>query len=701
MTDKKKIVPVFENGMAQPVFPFTSGKTGSAYDPETSDIVRYCVYVETDLDTDADGKRDLVKVFVQVPRSAAEGNYKAASIFEARPYCAGTHADAYDHMKEVDGDVWPDFDMSGARGACSAPARKPAGCVSPLEAAAKASPSDWFYQDKGSGSDCYEDMDLYDYYLVRGFAVIESAGIGTYGSEGFECVGMAAERDAFKAVVEWLHGDRVAYTDRENCIETKADWSNGSVAMTGRSYAGTMPFAVATTGTPGLKTVIPVAGISDWYSFLNQQGAQRYWPKEMLMSFLAYYCASRFSDPDLTEEERKLYLGQEYQMSRDQIRCGFDYDADFWDGGNYTLDADKIECSALIVHGLNDENVSTKQFEMMLHSFKRAGRNVKLILHQGPHMTPTMYLKGYGIRIDGEPYDDIVNKWISHYLCGVDNGVEDRPAVMVQSNIDQSWEKADSWETGHTASLKSRAAGETLLTTEWGDVTQDNFDAKMSLEDTKMSKRFMSDELAEPLTIQGTPVVRFRAALKDGDPADAFSGENVNDVDRLSFALGTDSGKMDDVKMTVLLCDVSDEAFDSIQTRDAERNVIPVEVVEKGGLKNGGGLPDCDAVRFETVHEKFKVITRAYIDLCNPDSGYEPQTSASSIELEPGEFHDYAVYLNPQRYTVAAGHRLEIVLGTEDPVNCMIHKHYTLAVDSASLGAEVPVTEEAPEIEIG
>ena len=33
-------VPVFENGMAQPVFPFTDGKTGADYDPKTSDIVR-------------------------------------------------------------------------------------------------------------------------------------------------------------------------------------------------------------------------------------------------------------------------------------------------------------------------------------------------------------------------------------------------------------------------------------------------------------------------------------------------------------------------------------------------------------------------------------------------------------------------------------------------------------------------------------
>ncbi len=65
-------VPVFENGLAQPVFKFTDGKTGENYDPATSSIVRYCVYVESDYDMDGDGKRDLVKAFIQVPRSAVE-----------------------------------------------------------------------------------------------------------------------------------------------------------------------------------------------------------------------------------------------------------------------------------------------------------------------------------------------------------------------------------------------------------------------------------------------------------------------------------------------------------------------------------------------------------------------------------------------------------------------------------------------------
>ena len=74
--------PVFEDGVAQPVF-----------DYETT--VREVVYVETNVDTDGDGRADLVQVMIQRPAATNEG-MKAAAIFEARPYNAGC-TDAYDY----------------------------------------------------------------------------------------------------------------------------------------------------------------------------------------------------------------------------------------------------------------------------------------------------------------------------------------------------------------------------------------------------------------------------------------------------------------------------------------------------------------------------------------------------------------------------------------------------------------------------
>ena len=691
-------VPVFENGLAQPVFPFTDGKTGEKYDPATSDIVRYCVYVESDYDMDGDGKRDLVKVFVQVPRSAVEGNYKAATLFEARPYCAGVQEDGYDHMKEVAEKEYRKFDLADLDH--KAAPRVPSGSASAMDLALKADPSDWYYKDKGStNSMVYENIDSFNYYLVRGFAVIVSAGFGALGSDGFNYVGSEYERDAFKSVVEWIHGDRVAYADREGTITTKADWANGNVAMTGRSYAGTMPFAVATTGVEGLKTIVPVAGIADWYSQQNMQGAQRYWPKEMLNSFLAYYCSSRYNDSTLSEKQLDDIAAFHHELSLQQLKCGFDYDEKFWGSGNYRLNADKIKCPALIVQGLNDENVSTKQFEMMLKSFQKAGQTVKAILHQGPHITPTMPNKGYGILIDGKFYDDIVNEWLSHYLYGVENQAEDMPAVLVQTNHDQrKWETSASWDTGHNMKLTSGSTGTAVIDTDWeaAGISAKNFDDVMGTTSTNMGQRYVTRPFEKAVTIQGTVCLHLKAALKDGDAEADFHPENRNDVDTLTMKLGASriSGRMDDVEIAVLLCDVCDTEFDSIQTTDPERNIIPVTTVKEGGIINGGDLPAFDEAEFTTAHKKYRVITRAFADLCNPEAGYEPETAANSIELKKGEYHDYHIYLNATRYTVEPGHSLAIVIATEDPVNCMIHKTYSVEIDNSSVHADVPVTTE-------
>lgn len=218
--------------MAQPIFPYTTGAVTEGYDNAKSDIIRYCVYVETNYDTDADGKRDLVKALVQIPRAAMEGDYKAATIYEARPYITGCTSGEAPYGKDG-----YDLDQMYSQPA----ARKAAGTATTAQAAAQADSSDWYYYNPHEEMYDYEDLTWYDYYLVRGFAVVECGGLGTKGSEGFETCGSDLEIDAFKCVIEWLNGERVAYTDKTSNIAIEADWSNGKVGMTGRSYAGHHP----------------------------------------------------------------------------------------------------------------------------------------------------------------------------------------------------------------------------------------------------------------------------------------------------------------------------------------------------------------------------------------------------------------------------------------------------------------------------
>lgn len=200
---------------------------------------------------------------------AAEGKYKAAVIYDPTPYSAGT-LPAYEEdvspLYTEEPFQYEDLYKQGEK-------RTPEGSRTTLEQAEKADVRDWIYELQ----DVFEapvwgGITNYDYYLVRGFAVVEAAGIGTYGSEGFELCGMDLERDSHKNVIEWLTGDRRAFTDRTGNIEIKADWCNGNVAMTGASYGGTIPFEVAVSWVKGLKTIIPFAGIANWYDYTNAQG---------------------------------------------------------------------------------------------------------------------------------------------------------------------------------------------------------------------------------------------------------------------------------------------------------------------------------------------------------------------------------------------------------------------------------------------
>ena len=81
MTKAQEKEPVFEDGMAQPVFEYSDLRAAD-YTNEGSDILRFCVYVETDHDTDSDGKADLAEALVQLLRSAAWGGFKAATIYD-------------------------------------------------------------------------------------------------------------------------------------------------------------------------------------------------------------------------------------------------------------------------------------------------------------------------------------------------------------------------------------------------------------------------------------------------------------------------------------------------------------------------------------------------------------------------------------------------------------------------------------------
>lgn len=638
-------IPEFENGMAQPVFGYTNLRDVN-YTNEGSDILRFCVYVETDYDTDSDGKADLVEAFVQVPRSAAEGAFKAATIYDPTPYGAGTVEE--NPMNSVVRMNPVPFDYSRL---CEPGAKRtPIGCVTTLDAAEAADPESWNYTVPFSNDKGYSYARMYDYYLVRGFAVVEAGGIGTYHSEGYELCGLSLERDAHKCVVEWLAGDRIAFTDPYNNIEIRAEWSNGNVAMTGCSYGGTLPFEVATTGVRGLKTIIPYAGIASWYDYTNSQGISRFQVASYVDGLASYNSGAAYLDDDWTVINDD-YASLLWQLSQDQMDSNGNYDK-FWADRDYSLDSSRINCSALIVHGLNDLNVFTKQSDLMVRAFDRAGQPWKLVLHQDGHNDL------YNMNVNGELWEETVNKWLSHYLYDVDNGIENMKAVTVQSNVDGSFRTYDSWgkfesetfeydktvspdEVSHvdTAGISDYFSAYIQSTDDFGrPLLQDNY--YLCLKEGTCA--YYAFEVPDNYTMYGVPEVHLRMSTPDADK--------------------------DALMVTAALIDTIDveTEFKAYLTKERLQDCVPRKTI--GEVKTGYGLARTKVKELVKSNTTAKLITLGYTDLQDYGGGYEGRDYTKHEEpMAAGEYYDYTIYLQPTVYTFEPGHRAVLVITGWDP----------------------------------
>ena len=637
----EKKEPLFVDGVAQPIFDFDSAS-------------RYCVYVESNYDTDGDGELDLIKALVQLPSEVVEDGTQIATIFEARPYVTGT----LNKVDDTYGTEGYDIDSLYAQ----PEPRVPGEVISTAEAIAKTDKSDYYYETPyDSDPTAYEDLNWYDYYLVRGFAVVSCGGPGTKGSGGFETCGTDLEIDAFKCVIEWLTGDRVAYASPDGDQTVVADWSNGNVGMTGKSYGGTTQFGLATTGVKGLKTIVPVAGIASWYEYTNSQGIYTRGTANYVDT-LAWYCNGRYYDPEdyaTIKENFENYLNQ---LKNDQLALNGDY-GEPWEVRDYTLDWENIQCPALIVHGLNDLNVRTKQFDLMYQAYQKAGVDVKLLLHQSNHIVPTYPGHKTEMYIDDILYDELLNKWFSHYLYGVENGIEDMAEVTVQSNVDGSWDYYDSWETDNSTMLDCSDYAEAEETTISSNLEENgittggngNWESEFAKGPTG-SSAFYATEVTEDMTIQGAVEVHIKASTDaQGDP----------------------------IAMSAMLVDIGPEDFKAYTQSSLSHDTVLVE----GGAWMGGGLDNFDLVELTQEEVPYKVIANGWLDMCNPKAGYDSVSASADqkIQVENGKFYDYVMYLQPTLYTVQEGHTLALVIFTYDPSQISISAEdaYTITIDNS------------------
>ena len=315
-----------QDGVTQPQFDF-------------SQAIEETVFVESEVDSDRDGRLDLIRIRISRPREAADLGYRVPVVFEHSPY-RGDTGPAVNHDVDVE----------------SMPQEPGAGTSARQAALATGEVS-----GRSAGPAANLPGTLDDYYVPRGYAVVLGESIGTFNSQGCPDVGASAETLGTKAVIDWLNG-RARGFDAAGAL-VNAGWSTGDVGMVGTSYNGTLPNQVATTGVEGLRTIIPVSAISSWYDYYRANGlvvaphseTQGVGDNEYLgedTDVLADVITARMLT---TCAEQRQYLIEH------QDRVTGDWSS-FWSARDYLSRVKRVRASVFVVHGLNDWNVKTKAF---------------------------------------------------------------------------------------------------------------------------------------------------------------------------------------------------------------------------------------------------------------------------------------------------------------------------------------------------
>lgn len=633
--------PFFFNGKAQAVF-------------DTARLIREVVYVEAPLDTDKDGKRDLLKLEILRP-AETENGLQVATLFTASPYSQGVNGPAGEELtydvnvplerKEPTETTYEEIKYKPA------PVELPA----EREVKGKATHATETFSRENNHS-------LNDFFLARGFAVVYGAGIGTRDSDGIQTCGSVEQTTSMVAYIEWLAGNRRAFTNRTDNIEIKAWWSNGKVAMTGKSYLGTLATACATRQVEGLETIISEAAISDWYQYYRDNGlviAPGGFPGEDA-DVLAIETFSKMRNAGDYLHSKEFFADYLKEMAKLQDRKTGNYNT-FWDERNYLPFIKDIKCDVVMVHGLNDWNVKPRQVADLWDALKEVPVAKKLILHQGQHI--------YINNMPSLDFQDMMNVWLSHKLYGVENDAKVLlPDIVYQKNTTaQTWETLTDWSPINqktyylgadkltpTVSSGQVSFNDQLPKEQYESYTKNIalWEKDLKMADSMKSHRYLAKTaiLSDDIFLNGRPKVKLRVA-------------SSVDFGMLSIEL--------------------------IDFGTAKRLKPVPDVLALHGLPLGRNWREDNLVEFKLgAEDEYKLITRGHINMQNRENPWKVD------DLKANEFVEIEISLQPTMYHLPAGRQIGLaVYGTDFGMTVRGNQDIDYTIDLAESHLILPIGE--------
>lgn len=594
----------------------------------THDVIREVVYVESRVDTDNDGLPDLVKVSIIRPRYDGQ----VPALMTASPYHQGTNDKASDKaLYKMEGELEVKLPHTIELEEPKLNLVEPHGQAEVVsEAEEKLSHINSSYT-------------LNDYFLPRGFANLYVSGVGTKDSQGLMTNGDYQQIEAYKNVIDWLNGRCRAFTDHTRKRQVKADWSNGKVATTGISYLGTMSNGLATTGVDGLEVIIAEAGISSWYKYYRENG---------LVTSPGGYPGEDFDSLAELTYSRNLQAGdyirgnEAHQTDLEKVKEKLDRKTgdynQFWHDRNYLLNAHKVQAEVVFTHGSQDWNVKPLHVYQMFHALP-SHINKHLFFHHGAHV----YMNNWQ-SID---FRESMNALLSMKLLGLDSSYQ-LPTVIWQDNIaPQKWQGLDNFgkqDELHTFSLGNE---EKVIQNQYDQKDFDRYGKTYQTFNTELYQG-KANQITIDLPVSQDIHLNGRVELK------------------LRVKSSTNKGLL-----SAQLLELGQKKY--LQPYPA---VLSARTIDNGRyhmLENLCELPFNPSAQ--------RVITKGYLNLQN-------RTNLLTIEeIQPNEWMDFKLELQPTIYKLKEGDTLRLVLYTTDfEITIRDNTDYQLTVDLAQSSLILP-----------
>jgi X-Pro dipeptidyl-peptidase len=469
--ETKTIVPVIVNGEAQKIPVFDN--------PDK--WIKHDLWVETEFDSDGDGKKDRMHVDVTRPEQTETEGLKLPVIYESSPYFAGTAGNNKEYFWNVKQELNEDPPIyHKTPPPINRLGKRPVISTSQVRT-----------------------------WLPYGFIVIHSSAPGTGLSQGCPTIGTRIEALAPKAVIDWLNGRAKGYTTPDGFEEVKAYWTTGKVGMTGTSYNGTIPFAAATTGVEGLEAIIPISPNNSYYHYYRSNGLVRS-PGGYLGEDVDVLYDFVHSNPDNCAYCDSVWRNNDLLKNHDRRTGDYNY---FWEVRDLMNYMKPFKAAVLMAHGFNDWNVMISHSARFIAVLEKKGVPLQVYFHQGGH--------------GGAPPFSMMNKWFTRYLFSVQNNVENDPKVwIVRENDDRQkptpyadYPNPDASPVKFFLKAGSSATGSLVLSKVKGQGTQTitddvSFSGSDLAQAASSANRllFVTEPLKEPLHISGTPSITIRAS---------------------------------------------------------------------------------------------------------------------------------------------------------------------------------------------